>query len=96
MIYLYAYLTGTAGNSFGYQGMKFTTLDVENDIWPNGNCARLRHGGWWFDKCGHACLNGEYLGGPHSQSWKGVLWYSFKGKYYSYKSTEMKVGPDKV
>ena len=39
--------------SFGVQhdGMKFTTLDMDNDI-GGGNCAVIYGGGWWWHKCG--------------------------------------------
>ncbi len=74
--------------------MKFTTQDVENDFWPY-NCAHWHRGAWWFYKCCRAYLNGEYLRGHHNQYWKGILWADFKGGYYSYKVTEMKVGPHK-
>jgi len=29
------------------EGMMFTTLDSDNDIWPGGNCAG--RGGWCLD-----------------------------------------------
>ncbi len=90
------YLIGTAGDSLGYHnGMKFTTQDVDNDLWPGYNCAQSRHGAWWFNLmvngCSLAHLNGEYLRGRHNWGEEGILWYYFKGWYYSYKVAEMKV-----
>ena len=40
--------------SFGVQhdGMKFTTLDMDNDVAGGNNCAVLYGGGWWWHKCG--------------------------------------------
>ncbi len=91
---LNVYFTGTAGDSLGYDnGNKFTTQDIDNDGW--GNCAQDWHSAWWFWSCSLAHLNGEYLRGSHNQRFEGILWYRFKGDYYSYKVAEMKVAPHK-
>ncbi len=90
------YFAGTAGDSLGLNnGMKFSTKKVDKDRWPRGNCAQDRHGAWWFNTCGYAHLNGEYLRGRHNQEKKGIVWYHFKGWEYSYKVAEMKVAPHK-
>ena len=40
---------GDAGDSLKYNsGMKFTTLDRENDKHTVHNCAQFYKGGWWF------------------------------------------------
>ena len=31
--------------------MKFTTYDVDNDIYNDGNCAVSCTGGWWYYYC---------------------------------------------
>ena len=31
--------------------MKFTTYDVDNDNWGDGNCAVSDTGGWWYGAC---------------------------------------------
>jgi len=43
---------------FGYyynNGMKFTTIDQDNDDYYE-NCAFDRGGGWWYNNCYWACL----------------------------------------
>jgi ficolin len=81
---LHVYFTGTAGDSLYYHnGMKFTTQDVDNDLnegvrWSHSNCAQERYGGWWFNDCSEANLNGAYLRGHNNQKWKGICWYRFK------------------
>jgi ficolin len=96
------YFTGTAGDSLDYHnGMKFTTQDVDNDLnegvrWSHSNCAQERRGAWWFKDCSNVHLNGAYLRGHHDQERKGICWYRFKGRSYSYKVTEMKLWPDKI
>ena len=73
--------------------MKLSTKDVDNDM-SELSCAQKHRGAWWFEECFHSHLNGEYLGGRHNQGYKGIVWVNFKGPYYSYKVTEMKVGRD--
>ncbi|CAB4021589.1 Hypothetical predicted protein, partial [Paramuricea clavata] len=86
--------SGTAGDSLRLNnGMKFTTIDVDNDVNGNNNCATNKKSGWWFEgsqKCSYADLNGKYLGGAHNQGMKGVFWFGFTGENYSLKSSEMK------
>jgi len=56
---------GNAGDAFNNDhseawqsnGMPFSTLDVDNDQNPNGNCAIIFSGGWWFRWCSTSCVN---------------------------------------
>jgi len=47
--------------SYYHNGMKFNTIDQDNDRYTS-NCASVRGGGWWYNACLHACLtcNSEY------------------------------------
>ncbi|XP_060603432.1 angiopoietin-2-like [Ruditapes philippinarum] len=38
----------------------FSTFDRDLDSKDTGNCAVDRHGGWWYDSCTYANLNGLY------------------------------------
>jgi len=92
-----SYLLSTAcnlGDSMAlHNRMKFTTRDIENDLWPRGNCAVFYHGAFWHNACHHANPNGLYLRGPHKSSADGVMWAKWRGAYYSLKKTEMKLVP---
>jgi len=56
--------TGDAGDAFSVasqttwrtNGMKFSTIDNDNDNLSDGKCA-FNVGGWWWNQCGTSCLN---------------------------------------
>ena len=49
------------GDSLSYHnGHKFSTYDVDQDG-TSINCAVVDHGGWWYNTCAYANLNGEYV-----------------------------------
>ena len=87
--------SGTAGDSM-YEtpsntanNIKFSTKDNDNDA--NGrNCATSYKGAWWYNSCHYSHLNGQYLGSG-SDSWNGVVWYSWGNSRRSLKFTEMKL-----
>ncbi|VDI61689.1 Hypothetical predicted protein [Mytilus galloprovincialis] len=48
--------SGNAGDRFGiHNGMKFTTIDQDNDLYYS-NCADNNKGSWWYNKCSHCDL----------------------------------------
>ncbi|XP_004452128.1 fibrinogen-like protein 1 [Dasypus novemcinctus] len=97
--------SGTAGDSFAgsfdpevqwwasHQSMEFSTWDRDNDRYA-GNCAQEEQSGWWFNRCHSSNLNGRYYRGPYSADTdNGVVWYTWRGWWYSLKSVAMKIRP---
>ena len=53
-------LTGVGTDRFAshpLNGMKFTTLDNDNDKWSGNNCAAHYKSGWWHNYCRHIDIN---------------------------------------
>ncbi|GIX98493.1 techylectin-5A [Caerostris extrusa] len=87
--------SGDAGDSMiaQHNNQKFSTKDQENDNQKDQNCAQLYKGGWWYNTCHHANLNGLYLRGQHESFADGVNWHSWKGYKESLDTDEMKIRP---
>ncbi|KAI4877739.1 hypothetical protein NFI96_016174, partial [Prochilodus magdalenae] len=76
-------------------GMQFSTKDQDNDRYLQGSCAKENKGGWWYNRCHAANLNGRfYRGGKYTAKHdNGVVWSTWKGLWYSLRHTSMKVRP---
>ncbi|XP_069603749.1 ficolin-1-B-like isoform X2 [Ranitomeya imitator] len=87
------FLKGSAGDSLTYhRDSAFSTKDRDNDSVKH-NCAQTYRGGWWYNACHYANLNGLYLRGNHTSYANGVNWLRGRGQHYSYQVTEMKIRP---
>ncbi|ELU15249.1 hypothetical protein CAPTEDRAFT_188250 [Capitella teleta] len=86
--------SGDAGDNMAYHnGMQFSAKDQDHDAWSGANCANERKGGWWYNECHKANLNGIYLNGAYTGDKRGIDWYGWKGVRYSIQFTEMKIRP---
>ncbi|KAM6948886.1 angiopoietin-related protein 1-like [Aplochiton taeniatus] len=86
---------GNAGDSLSsHNGKQFTTLDRDKDTF-SGNCAHFHKGGWWYNACGQANLNGVwYTGGVYRSKYQdGIFWADYGGGFYSMKSVRMMIRP---
>uniref|UniRef100_W5L7T1 Fibrinogen like 1B n=1 Tax=Astyanax mexicanus TaxID=7994 RepID=W5L7T1_ASTMX len=81
--------------SASHSGMGFSTRDQDNDRYLQGSCAKENKGGWWYNRCHAANLNGRfYRGGTYTANHdNGVVWSTWKGLWYSLRQTSMKVRP---
>ena len=79
--------TGNDG-IYNHNGMPFSTYDQDNDRDPN-NCAQEFKGGWWYNNCYTANLNGKYIN-PPSNSSTGMRVHTWNEKL-SLKSSQMKI-----
>jgi len=79
------------GDSLSYSvGMYFSTKDSDNDNITTHHCAEMEKGGWWYNRCSRANLNGKYLYGATDEN-TGVVWSTWKGWQYSLDSVTMMV-----
>ncbi|KAJ0050883.1 hypothetical protein NL108_009324 [Boleophthalmus pectinirostris] len=85
--------SGNAGDAFGPSVLKFSTFDhptLTSD--EDAQCIGHNRAGWWFSRCGAGNLNGHYYSGPYqAQTDDGVVWYTWRGWWYSIKSVVMMV-----
>ena len=66
-------------------------MDVDNDNNPVINCAVICSGGWWYNNCELANMNGKY---GSDESYQGIVWQSWHGLNYSLPFAEMKIRPN--
>ena len=85
--------SGTAGDALtGHNNRPFLTKD-DSGTGDSAHCPVIFKGAWWYNNCHQSNLNGPYLRGIHTSLAKGVIWYQWKGHYYSLKTTVMGIKP---
>ena len=89
------YIRCTLGDSLLKQNnCSFSTFDNDNDKWL-GNCAMVRHGGWWYNRCCYSNLNGKYY--LHARiDFAGMIWFSWKKSAQALKGVVMKIQPNQI
>ncbi|KAM4809072.1 fibrinogen gamma chain [Rhinophrynus dorsalis] len=83
-----------------HNGMQFSTHDRDNDKFE-GNCAEQDGSGWWMNRCHAGHLNGKYYkGGSYTEADSGpsgydngIIWATWRSRWYSMKSVSMKLIP---
>ena len=80
------------GKTLSMSGMKFSTVDRDNDK-SVMSCAKEWRGGWWFNSCFSAFLNGPYIrDSSNTNNCTGIHWFHHADKCeFSIKKTEMKL-----
>ena len=88
---------GSAGDNLsGHNGDPFSTIDKDNDSWPD-NCAVKFKGAWWYNKCHSSNLNGYNYGTRDKTPYAtGIVWKSFSTYYNSLKTDVMAIRPNHV
>ncbi|XP_048840489.1 fibrinogen like 1B [Brienomyrus brachyistius] len=81
--------------SISHNGMPFSTRDRDHDRYLQGSCAKENKGGWWYNRCHAANLNGKfYRSGEYKGTHdNGMVWLTWRGLWYSLRHTSMKVRP---
>lgn len=82
-----------------HDGMKFSTFDKDNDRWER-SCAQAYGGGWWYNRCQSANLNGPYHQGPQEPEEEpafpgpsGLVWSTFRNGSSSLRAARMLLRP---
>lgn len=84
---------GTIGDALSYHsGAAFSTFDSDHDTY-SGSCAGAYGGGWWYESCYQANLNGPYVAAPgmHAPDAGGIDWLPSPGRTQSMASTVMMI-----
>lgn len=65
-------MINTGSSNTELNGMLFSTLDRDNDRY-SGHCATKYSGGWWFNNCHDAYLNGPWATENWHDPWYPII-----------------------
>ena len=83
-------LSATGDSLVYHTGQYFSTVDRDNDNY-NASCAQLYSGGgWWYNYCYKANLNGQY---GNDMNGDGIVWITWHADSQSLPFAEMKIKP---
>ena len=83
--------SGTAGDSLEYNnGMKFSTKDVDNDLYGK-SCAIEGSGPWWYTLCTYTALNSIFPVDSTVTNLTVMHWYHFANDFKAITFSEMKI-----
>ena len=93
-IWLLYHLITLSGDALSYHsGQPFSTYDQDNDNVDHVDCAESNKGGWWYNSCYRANLNGLYFSTIEA-NFSGIVWFEWGEAPYTRKETEMKIKPN--
>uniref|UniRef100_A0A8C7P7E2 Fibrinogen C-terminal domain-containing protein n=1 Tax=Oncorhynchus mykiss TaxID=8022 RepID=A0A8C7P7E2_ONCMY len=84
------------GLTTGPSGLSFSTIDRDNDLNTDINCAKRLSGGWWFSNCGQSNLNGKYCRKPNILQKTTAKEQMFWKTNHALRTTVLKIAPATV
>ena len=69
LLFVVCFFKGDAmivGSKKYHVNKQFSTFDADHDLHRNENCAQSYKGGWWYNDCHFANLNGVYRNKGHA------------------------------
>ncbi|MCL4153335.1 UNVERIFIED_CONTAM: hypothetical protein GTU68_060456, partial [Idotea baltica] len=80
-------------DNYTADGMLFSTFDQDHDTSEEINCSSFWNiGGWWFNRCSWANLNGPYRFPEKGKDCIGINWHKWRNTQ-CLKSTRMMIRP---
>ncbi|XP_059143242.1 ryncolin-1-like [Physella acuta] len=77
--------------TYNHNNCKFSTADTDNDNKPDGSCAVLYGGAWWYNNCYLINLNALW---NTTDPYKSISWGSSVGSWYTHiRFVEMRIRP---
>ena len=92
MLHVSGFSGTVAHNAFNTQNQqKFTTFDNDNDNHRSANCGMYHFGGWWFNRCYLAHLNGLYYAAGKMSPLLMIVLYGLELVFIGYQQGLIKI-----